>query len=109
MCEKFGRVLRCVPFECSTRITKPLPLGAPENLQLEHIPFGRFGIDDMCAALMSTFHNIVWQSGPHFDVVDLPKGWIEFPYLVLKLCPSEMKRFRNIFGIEFFDAIELQK
>ena len=76
---------------------------------MEHIPFGQFGIDDMCAAPMNTFHDVVWQSGPHFDVDDLPNGWMEWPCLTLNLCPSEMKRLRNLFDVDFFDAIELQK
>ena len=84
--------------------------GHQRSLELEQIGFNLYGINDMCVAPVDSFHTTEWQSGPHFDAVDLPTGWMECPGLTLNLCQSEKKELANLIGTESVEeAIELHK
>ena len=48
-----------------------------------------FGVEDKCVAPIGDFTKVCWQSGPHFDVVNLPEGWMEFPRLNLRISEAD--------------------
>jgi hypothetical protein len=58
-------------------------------LQPLRIGMKMFGVEDECVAPNGDFTQVGWQSGPHFDVVNLPKGWMEYPHLNLRISEDD--------------------
>jgi hypothetical protein len=73
------------------------------------IAMRNFGIDDLCLAPTSSFQDMTWQSGPYFDVSNLPNGWMQIPILTVRISCAELKTLEDMVEDKMTVAIDKAK